>query len=86
MPKNNLNANYSLDDILIHDVKDKNLAILISEMTYNNDLPVPFGVFYKENKPTYEEMMLDQINNAIKTNGEPDLQSLINGFETWEVN
>ena len=80
-----LGKDYSQDDLLVHNVKDKNLGILISEMTYNDKLPVPLGVFYKEDKPTYEEMMIKQINDAVKSKGIPDLQSLINGFETWEV-
>ena len=80
-----IGKDYTVDDVLVHDVKDKNLAILIGEMTYNESLPVPFGVFYKEEKPTYEEMMLNQIDDAITSKGKPDLQSLINGAETWEV-
>ena len=80
-----LGSNYSADDLLIHNVKDKNLANLISEMTYDDELPVPFGVFYKEDKKTYEDMMVQQINESIKIKGKPDLQSLINGSETWEV-
>ena len=76
---------YSVDDILVHNVKDRNLGILISEMTYAEDLPVPIGVFYKEEKPTYEQMLTDQIEEAIKSKGKPDLQSLINGLEIWEV-
>ena len=80
-----LGKNYSTDDILVHDVKDKNLAVLISEMTYNDKLPVPIGVFYKEDKPTYEDMMKEQIDNAIKKQGKGDIQSIVNGFENWEV-
>ena len=76
---------YSIDDVLVHNMNDKNLGILLSEMTYNEKLPVPFGVFYKEDKPTYENMMVEQIDNAIKSKGKPDLQSLIDGIETWEV-
>ena len=76
---------YSIDDLLIHNVRDKNLGMLISEMTYDKKLPVPFGVFYKEDKKTYEDMMIDQINESIKIKGKPDLQSLINGPEIWEV-
>ena len=38
-----LGDKYSIDDLLVHNVRDKNLAMLISEMTYNKDLPVPFG-------------------------------------------
>ena len=76
---------YSIDDLLVHNVHDKNLANLVSEMTYDDELPVPFGVFYKEDKLTYEDMMMDQIKESIKLKGDPDLQSLINGQETWEV-
>ena len=80
-----LNKDYSVDDLLIHDVTDKNLANLVSEMTYDEKLPVPFGVFYKEDKLTYEDMMISQIKDSIKLKGNPDLQSLINGQEIWEV-
>jgi 2-oxoglutarate ferredoxin oxidoreductase subunit beta len=80
-----IGSKYSIDDLLVHNVKDRNLAILISEMTYDKDLPVPFGVFYKEDKMTYEDMMVEQINESIKRKGKPDLQSLVNGSETWEV-
>ena len=80
-----IGSKYSIDDLLVHNVKDRNLAILISEMTYDKDLPVPFGVFYKEQKMTYEDMMVEQINESIKRKGKPDLQSLVNGPETWEV-
>ena len=76
---------YSIDDIIVHDVKDKNLGMLISEMTYDKELPVPIGIFYKQEKPTYEQMMLEQIDEAMKSKGDSDLQALINGFETWEV-
>jgi len=80
-----LGSKYSIDDLLVHNIRDKNLAMLISEMTYNKDLPVPFGIFYKEDKDTYEDMMVNQINESIKLKGKPDLQSLINGAEVWEV-
>jgi 2-oxoglutarate ferredoxin oxidoreductase subunit beta len=80
-----LNKDYSVDDLLIHDVTDKNLANLVSEMTYDEKLPVPFGVFYKEDKLTYEDMMISQIKDSIKLKGNPDLQSLIDGQEIWEV-
>ena len=80
-----IGKDYSVDDILVHNVKDKNLANLISEMTYDEELPVPFGVFYKKEKLTYEDMMIDQIKDSIKLKGEPDLQALINGQEIWEV-
>ena len=70
-------------DLLVHNPKDRNLGLILSEMTYNEDLPVPVGVFYKENKPTYDSMMIDQINKS--KNKEVDLQSIIEGPNSWNV-
>jgi len=80
-----LGSNYTVDDLLVHNPKDKNLAVLLSEMTYNENLPVPIGVLYAEEKLTYNEMMVNQINEAIKSKGKQDLQSLVDGPETWLV-
>ena len=66
----------------MHNPLDRNLGLMISEMTYDENLPVPIGVFYKEDKPTYEEMMTNQLNSASK---KVDLQSLIEGPNSWEV-
>ena len=80
-----LGKNYNVDDILVHNTKDKNLGMLLSEMTYNDKLPVPIGILYEEQKPTYEEMMVNQIEESIKIKGKQDLQSLVDGLETWQV-
>ena len=80
-----IGKDFTVDDILVHNKNDKNLAVLLSELTYNEQLPVPIGVLYQEEKPTYEDMMVNQINEAIKSNGTQDLQSLVDGFETWQV-
>ena len=80
-----IGKDFTVDDILVHNKNDKNLAVLLSEMTYQEQLPVPIGVLYQEEKPTYEDMMVNQINEAIKLNGNQELQSLVDGFETWQV-
>tara|TARA_B100001778_G_scaffold302258_1_gene278804 strand:+ start:304 stop:1314 length:1011 start_codon:yes stop_codon:yes gene_type:complete len=79
-----LSKDFSENDLLIHNPKDRNLGLLISEMTYDEDLPVPIGVFYKEDKPTYDVMMKNQIDKA-KSVQKIDLQSLIEGPNSWEV-
>ena len=78
-----LNDDYSINDILVHNPKDRNLGLILSEMTYDENLPVPIGILYKENKPTYDAMMKDQINTA-KTKND-NLQSIIEGPNSWEV-
>ena len=79
-----LSKGFSESDLLIHNPKDRNLGLLISEMTYDEDLPVPIGVFYKEDKPTYDTMMKEQIDKA-KSVQKINLQSLIEGPNSWEV-
>ena len=81
----NLGKNYNSDDVLQHDMYDKNLAMLLSEITYIPDLPVPIGILYKENKPTYEHMMNEQIQEAIDSKGKGSIEKLIIGHNSWEV-
>ena len=81
----NLDSGYSIDDATIHNYHDKNLAFLLSEMTMNSKLPTPFGVLYKEDKETYENMMLNQIDLAKENNKNVDLQKIISGSNTWKV-
>jgi len=80
----NLNEGFSSSDLLVHNPKDRNLGLLISEMTYDEELPVPIGIFYKEDKPSYDLMMKNQIDKA-QSNKKIDLQSLIEGPNSWEV-
>ena len=76
---------YSKDDLLIHDVNDRNLAMLICEMTYNDSLPTPYGVFYKESKPTYDELFTNQVNEQIEAKGKGKLKDLIYTQNSWVI-
>jgi 2-oxoglutarate/2-oxoacid ferredoxin oxidoreductase subunit beta len=71
---------------LIHDEKRTSpyYAYLLTQMTYP-DHPVPFGVFRCIEKPTYIEMMNDQIAQAVAKKGKKTLKDLIYGDETWTV-
>jgi len=80
-----LGKNHSSDDILKHNKEDKNLAMLLSEITYNPELPVPIGILYQESKPTYDQMMTDQIQDARKSKGSGDLEKLFLGTNSWIV-
>ena len=79
-----LNEN-SKNDILVHDMYDKNLAMLICEMTYDNSLPTPVGVFYQESKPTYNDMLVEQIDVQVKNKGNGNLKDLIYTKNIWTV-
>tara|TARA_B110000196_G_scaffold286972_1_gene270988 strand:- start:316 stop:960 length:645 start_codon:yes stop_codon:yes gene_type:complete len=75
----------NVDDVLVHNSADKNMARLLSAMTYNGDLPTPIGVLYKEERPTYDDMMKAQLKLALDAKGPGDLDALIKGSNTWTV-
>jgi len=73
-------------DILVHDETspEPNLAYILGRMQYP-EYPVPVGVFRAVGKPTYEEMLDDQISTAVGAKGPGDLAKLLNSGETWVI-
>ncbi len=78
----------SLNDLWIHDESDRMKASLLTrffgEMGAENHLPRPFGVFYQENRYTYEDAMLEQLEEAT-SKGIGNLDAMIQGKNTWVV-
>jgi 2-oxoglutarate ferredoxin oxidoreductase subunit beta len=84
-----LSEDISTDDLWIHDQSDRIKAGILTRMFNNTGpgdvFPRPFGVFYKEDRPRYEDQFIDQISQAIEKNGEGDLDDLIRGNNTWTI-
>ena len=76
---------WSVDDVLVHDESDYVIASLLSNMTYNENFPDPIGVLYAIEDTTYEDMMMDQINEAAKKKDKGTIQDIINAGDTWVV-
>jgi len=76
---------WSLDDVLVHNESDYVIASLLSNLTYQSDFPDPIGVLYAIDSPTYEELMMEQINNAIEKKGSTSVQDILNAGDTWVV-
>jgi 2-oxoglutarate ferredoxin oxidoreductase subunit beta len=76
----------SRDDLLIHDEKtaDPTLAFLLSRLR-QPDFPEPLGVFRAVQTACYGDMVRQQIAEAVQAQGEGDLQELVTGHETWNV-
>jgi len=74
-------------DLLVHDENSPRsyLAYILGRFQYP-DFPVPMGVFRQVLRPTYEQMLADQINTAIDKQGPGDLHKLLNSGETWTIN
>lgn len=84
-----LGTDYSASDLWIHDEADFYKAQLLTRMfddpRIEGHLPRPFGVFYQTSRPTYEDMMARQIEDAIAKRGPGNLDKLLAGNETWTI-
>ncbi|MCB9799998.1 MAG: 2-oxoacid:ferredoxin oxidoreductase subunit beta [Candidatus Omnitrophica bacterium] len=74
------------ESLLIHheDHPDPSYPYLLTQMTYP-EMPVPFGIFRAIQRPTYDEMLNDQVVKSKAAKGEGDLKKLIYGTSTWTV-
>jgi len=84
-----IGSKYSADDMWIHDEKDFYKAQILTRLFDNPSevgavFPRPFGVFYTNDRPCYEEMMSLQMEEAL-AKGAGDLDKLIRGKENWEI-
>ena len=76
---------HSLDDLLVHDETNLDLAHIIANWTTHPVLPEPIGVLYSVDKPTYNSEMVAQVDSAIKSKGAGKVQDLLNAGDTWTV-
>ncbi|MBT3518989.1 MAG: 2-oxoacid:ferredoxin oxidoreductase subunit beta [Candidatus Marinimicrobia bacterium] len=75
----------SIDEVLIHDETNLDMAHIIANWTTHPILPEPIGVIYCIQKPTYNEEMVNQIDAAKKMRGSGKVQDLLNAGDTWVV-
>jgi 2-oxoglutarate ferredoxin oxidoreductase subunit beta len=75
-------AGVSEDDLLFHDETNPALAAMLARLHYP-EFPEPMGVLYREDKPTYEAMVTDQVDQAIAKRGLGDLDKLFNAGDTY---
>jgi 2-oxoglutarate ferredoxin oxidoreductase subunit beta len=79
------NGEYSADDILVYDEKNKELAFILSEFSENPALPMPVGVFLDIQRATYEGELVEQISDAKKKSDEISVDKLFKGTASWEI-
>jgi 2-oxoglutarate/2-oxoacid ferredoxin oxidoreductase subunit beta len=74
------------NDLLVHDIylQDPSVAFMLARME-QPDFPQPVGIFRAVERPSYEELMVDQIDAAIAKVGPGNLEKLINSGDTWVV-
>ena len=72
------------DDLLILDEQDETIAFLLSRLFYP-DFPEPLGVLYAVEDDCYEDLIQQQVEDAIAARGQPDLAALFNSGSTFVI-
>jgi 2-oxoglutarate ferredoxin oxidoreductase subunit beta len=78
------------DDCLVHDETDRALAHLLSQLFWTQPdgdaaLPRPFGVIHREDRPTYDALLQQQLADVAERKGRGDLSALLAGNATWTI-
>jgi 2-oxoglutarate ferredoxin oxidoreductase subunit beta len=85
----NIAEGASTDDLWVHDEKDFYKAQILVRMfddpKRDQHLPRPFGVFYETDRPCYEDVMADQIQQLVASKGKGNLDKLLRGNEVWSI-
>ena len=72
------------DDLLFHDETNKPMADMLAEL-HHPEFPEVMGVLYREERPTYEDLLHEQVDAAKEKRGEGSLEALFNAGDTYEV-
>ena len=78
-------GDWSVDDCLVYDETSRELAGIVGRMFWQEALPRPFGVFYCESRPTYEDLLHQQVQGVLEKRGKGDLEALLKAGDTWVV-
>lgn len=82
-------SDVSPNDLWIHDERDRVKAGIIirffDDANKEGHFPRPFGVFYVEDRPTYEVALNEQVEASIASKGPGNLDKLLSGNNVWEV-
>lgn len=76
---------YGIDDLLVHNSADSTLALILSNMTYQEHLPRPMGILQRIQKIPHDQRVEDLVARQIEMHGEGNLQELLLGESYWTV-
>jgi len=71
-------------DLIVHDENDPVLAFLLAQMA-PPQYPTPLGVLRTVSRPTYDEVLAQQLETARQQQGDGDLAKLLSSGDTWVV-
>lgn len=71
--------------LLVHRERGSAVYANLLAQLVHPEFPMPMGVLYRTDKPTYEQLAHAQIEDAIATQGPGDLQKLMKSGMVWDI-
>ena len=73
--------------LLTHDAHaaDPSYAFALSRLDSSDFAHTPIGVFRQAPRPSYDDLMSEQLEAARTQQGDGDLAALLAGGDTWQV-
>ncbi|GIH91040.1 2-oxoacid:ferredoxin oxidoreductase subunit beta [Planobispora siamensis] len=80
-------ASVAEEEILVHDAHraDPSLAFALSRLDEPAFEHVPIGIFRSVDRPSYDEQMAAQLEEAVAQRGPGDLDNLLLAGDTWRI-
>jgi 2-oxoglutarate/2-oxoacid ferredoxin oxidoreductase subunit beta len=72
-------------DVLVADSSDLTLAQMLARISGKDEMPLPIGVLYSTERPTYEDEVVAQVRQARQAKAGGDLDQILRAGETWVV-
>jgi len=72
-------------ELLVHSERGSQLYAHLLAQLVQPDFPMPMGILHRVDKPTYDQLATQQIDDAIAKQGQGDLSKLMYSGMVWEV-
>ncbi|HEX5061361.1 MAG TPA: 2-oxoacid:ferredoxin oxidoreductase subunit beta [Kofleriaceae bacterium] len=72
-------------ELLVHTERGSTLYANLLSQLVQPSFPMPMGILYRHDKPTYEQLAISQVQEAIEKQGPGDLNKLMYSGMVWEV-
>jgi len=74
-----------VEDLIVHSERGSTLYAHLLAQLVQPSFPMPMGILYREDKPTYDALANAQIEDAVTKQGAGDLTKLLYSGMVWEV-
>ncbi len=80
-------ADVGEDALMVHDAHhaQPSQAFALSRLTNATVGAIPVGVLRDVQRPVYDELMSEQLDRAVESKGEGDLEALLHAGDTWTI-